>query len=163
MYKLTISTQVALLTPPAFSKAQGKLRSPAPSADFSMMKTAPKEPRRGASVPRAGLYSRLMLRMLSRASSSMLPRAQLSTPGIGCRERGGGMQPDGDATGDTEVLATWVQTKELTSLCACGGSLVWSGLPPTSSSLYRLHTPGYYKPLILTKCRTRVRNVEKVC
>lgn len=84
---LTISTMTALLTPPAFSKAQGKLRSPAPSADFSMMKTAPNEPRRGAaSVPRAGLYSRLMLRMLSRASSSMLPRAQLSTAGLVYRE-----------------------------------------------------------------------------
>lgn len=79
--ELTISTLMALLTPPAFSKAQGKLRSPAPSADLSMMKTAPKEPRRGASVPRAGLYSKLMLRMLSRASSSMLPRAQLPKTG----------------------------------------------------------------------------------
>lgn len=67
---------MALFTPPAFSKAQGKLRSPAPSADFSIMNTAPKDPSRGAGEPRLGLCNILMLRMLSRASSSMLTRSK---------------------------------------------------------------------------------------
>lgn len=66
---LTSSTLTAVVTPPAFWKAQGKLSSPAPRADFSMMNTAPNEPSRGGSAWDADRASRLML---SRASSSML-------------------------------------------------------------------------------------------
>lgn len=70
----TISTVTALRMPPALSKAQAKLRSPAPRADFSMMKMAPTEPSRGPSVTSSGGLaeaeaSRLML---SLANSSML-------------------------------------------------------------------------------------------
>ena len=67
--KLTSSTLTAVVTPPAFSKAQGKLSSPAPSADFNIMNTAPKEPSRGGSAWDADRANRLML---SRASSSMM-------------------------------------------------------------------------------------------
>lgn len=70
--RLTISTLMATFTPPAFSKAHGKFSNPAPSADFNMMKMAPKEPRRGTSDPREGLDSMLMLRILSRANSSIV-------------------------------------------------------------------------------------------
>lgn len=66
---LTISTATAERIPPAFSKAHGKLRSPAPSADLSMMKIAPKDPSLGPSVSSVGLASKLML---SLANSSML-------------------------------------------------------------------------------------------
>lgn len=73
----TSSTVTALRTPPALSKAQGKLRSPAPRADFSMMKMAPMEPSRGPAVTSSGGLaeaeaSRLML---SLANSSMLQPA----------------------------------------------------------------------------------------
>ena len=64
----TISTLTAVFIPPAFSKAHGKLSSPAPRADFSMMKIAPKEPRRGGSECDADLAIR---QILSRASSSI--------------------------------------------------------------------------------------------
>lgn len=68
----------ALWTPPALSKAQGKLRSPAPRADFSMMKMAPMEPSRGPAVTSSGGLaeaeaSRLML---SLANSSMRHRRE---------------------------------------------------------------------------------------
>lgn len=73
----TSSTVTALRIPPALSKAQGKLRSPAPRADFSMMKMAPMEPSRGSAVTSSGGLaeaeaSRLML---SLANSSMLQPA----------------------------------------------------------------------------------------
>lgn len=42
-FPLTSSTRMAGTAPPALLKAQGKLSSPAPSADLSMMKTAPAE------------------------------------------------------------------------------------------------------------------------
>lgn len=67
---LTSSTLMAVVTPPAFWKAQGKLSSPAPSADLSMMNTAPNEPSLGGSEWDADRANRLML---SRASSSMTP------------------------------------------------------------------------------------------
>lgn len=63
---------MAIFTPPALAKAHGKLSNPAPSADFNMMKIAPREPRRGTSDPRDGLDSILMLRILSRANSSIV-------------------------------------------------------------------------------------------
>lgn len=70
----TSSTVNALRMPPALSKAQGKLRRPAPRADFSMMKMAPSDPSRGPAVTSSGGLaeaeaSRLML---SLANSSML-------------------------------------------------------------------------------------------
>lgn len=73
----TSSTVTALRMPPALSKAQGKLRRPAPRADFSMMKMAPMEPSRGPAVTSSGGLaeaeaSRLML---SLANSSMLQPA----------------------------------------------------------------------------------------
>lgn len=70
----TSSTVTALRMPPALSKAQGKLRSPAPRADFSMMKMAPMEPSRGpAATSSGGLAEAEASRlMLSRANSSML-------------------------------------------------------------------------------------------
>lgn len=60
--------------PPAFAKAQGKLRSPAPRADFRRMKMAPREPSLGPVLMHSGdlgeaVASRLML---SLASSSIL-------------------------------------------------------------------------------------------
>lgn len=72
---LTSSTVVAVVTPPAFWKAQGKLSSPAPSADFSIMNTAPNEPSRGGSAWDEEWASRLML---SRASSSMTPEPEIT-------------------------------------------------------------------------------------
>lgn len=72
----------ALWTPPALWKAQGKLRSPAPKADLSMMKTAPTEPRRGPAVtPSGGLAEAEASRlMLSLANSSMRqPAGNLTT------------------------------------------------------------------------------------
>lgn len=70
----TSSTVTALRTPPALSKAHGKLRSPAPRADFSMMKMAPMEPSRGPAATSArGLAEAEASRlMLSLANSSML-------------------------------------------------------------------------------------------
>lgn len=70
----TSSTVNALRMPPALSKAQGKLRRPAPRADLSMMKMAPSDPSRGPAVTSSGGLaeaeaSRLML---SLANSSML-------------------------------------------------------------------------------------------
>lgn len=62
--------------PPALSKAQGKLRSPAPRADFSMMKMAPMEPSRGPATSSGGLAEAEANRlMLSLANSSMLQPA----------------------------------------------------------------------------------------
>lgn len=43
LFPLTSSTRMAGTAPPALLNAQGKLSSPAPSADLSMMKTAPAE------------------------------------------------------------------------------------------------------------------------
>lgn len=80
----TSSTVTALRTPPALPNAQGKLRSPAPRADFSMMKMAPMEPRRGPAVAAAaassgGLVEAEVSRlMLSLANSSMLKPAENS-------------------------------------------------------------------------------------
>lgn len=70
---LTSSTLMAVVTPPAFWKAQGKLSSPAPSADLSMMNTAPNEPSLGGCEWDADRANRLML---SRASSSMTPNRE---------------------------------------------------------------------------------------
>lgn len=81
----------ALWIPPALSKAQGKLRSPAPRADLSMMKMAPTEPSRGP-TSRGGLAEAEARRlMLSLANSSML-------------------RPPGDSLRDTAVLASRLQT-----------------------------------------------------
>lgn len=66
---LTISTVMAVFTPPAFWKAHGKFNNPAPRADFNKIKMAPKDPSRGGSAWDADRASRLML---SRASSSMI-------------------------------------------------------------------------------------------
>lgn len=71
---LTSSTVTALWIPPALSKAQGKLRSPAPREDLRRMKMAPREPSLAPGPKRSGdlgetAASRLML---SLASSSML-------------------------------------------------------------------------------------------
>lgn len=68
----TSSTVTALWIPPAFSKAQGKLRSPAPRADLRRIKMAPREPSLGSAPIRRGdlgetAASRLML-SLSRSS-----------------------------------------------------------------------------------------------
>lgn len=96
----TSSTVTALRIPPALSKAQGKLRSPAPRADFSIMKMAPMEPRRGSAVISSGGLaeaeaSRLML---SLANSSMLQPAEHTDAAAVLRgqgEEGGGVDPDG--------------------------------------------------------------------
>lgn len=65
---LTSSTRTAGVIPPALLNAQGKLRSPAPKADFSRIKTAPAEERLGLSDSKVGLASKLIL---SLANSSM--------------------------------------------------------------------------------------------
>lgn len=60
--------------PPALAKAQGKLRSPAPRADFRRMKMAPEEPSLGPALRHSedlGEADASKL-MLSLASSSML-------------------------------------------------------------------------------------------
>lgn len=100
----TSSTVTALRIPPALSKAQGKLRSPAPRADFSIMKMAPMEPSRGSAVISSGGLaeaeaSRLML---SLANSSMLQPAEHTDAAAVLRgqgEEGGGVgwgvDPDG--------------------------------------------------------------------
>lgn len=65
---------MALWIPPALAKAQGKLRSPAPRADFRRMKMAPKEPSLGPALRHSddlGEADASKL-MLSLASSSML-------------------------------------------------------------------------------------------
>lgn len=72
-WALTSSTRTAGAIPPALLKAQGKLSSPAPRADFSIIKTAPAEDRLGAPDSRAGLASKLML---SLANSSMAEREE---------------------------------------------------------------------------------------
>jgi len=79
----TSSTATALRMPPALSKAQGKLSSPAPRADFSMMKMAPMEPSRGwVATSSRGLFEAEASRlMLSLANSSMLRPAGNSQGG----------------------------------------------------------------------------------
>lgn len=95
----TSSTVTALRIPPALWKAQGKLRSPAPRADFSIMKMAPMEPSRGSAVISSGGLaeaeaSRLML---SLANSSMLQPAEHTDAAAVLRgqgeEGGGGWTP----------------------------------------------------------------------
>lgn len=89
----------ALRTPPALWKAQGKFRSPAPSADFSMMKTAPTEPSRGPASSGHLEEAEASRLMLSLANSSILlpagdselrrPPALQGEPGGGVQERRG--------------------------------------------------------------------------
>ncbi|TNN64190.1 hypothetical protein EYF80_025558 [Liparis tanakae] len=116
------STATALRTPPALSKAQGKFRSPAPSADFSMMKTAPTEPSRGpADTSSGGLAdeveaSRLML---SLANSSMLRPAGSSRweqlTHTRARSRAAYIRPSARVTGqpaDTPRRAHWAKVSQ---------------------------------------------------
>lgn len=71
----TSSTVTALRIPPALSKAQGKLSSPAPRADFNMMKMAPMDPSLGSAVASSGglVMAEASRLMLSLANSSILP------------------------------------------------------------------------------------------
>jgi len=128
----TSSTVTALRTPPALSKAQGKFRSPAPRADFSMMNTAPTEPSRGpADTSSGGLAdedeaSRLML---SLANSSMLRPAGSSRwdqlTHTRARSRAAYIRPSARAAGqlaDTPRPAHWAKVRRVEGGRGGGGA-----------------------------------------
>lgn len=70
---LTSSTRTEAWVPPALLNAQGKLRSPAPSADFNMMNIAAMEDRLGLPHSPPGLASKLMLSLANSSIPNALP------------------------------------------------------------------------------------------